>query len=141
MVQSFSTQSISSAQSSSGRLSTRYSIPWITAGLLLLLWLAPRVYGAAPVFENRTPVGFSPADSTTQQDFVLGGEITVRADLNQAATPTYPVIGHFHTIERSVQVEGSDVDGLQTDIAVDGDGTVHMAWIAQEVVSPVSTPV
>ncbi len=141
MVKSFSAQSTLCARQPYWQRSTRYSIPWITAGLLLLLWLAPRVYGAAPIFENRTPVGFSPADSTTQQDFVLGGEITVRADLNQAATPTYPVIGHFHTIERSVQVEGSDVDGLQTDIAVDGDGTVHMAWIAQEVVSPVSTPV
>lgn len=141
MVQSFSTQSILSAQSSSGRLSTRYSIPWITIGLSLLLWLAPRVYGAMPTFEHGTPVGFSTVDSTTQQDFVLGAPITVRADLNQAATPTYPVIGHFHSVERSVQIESSDVDGLQTDLAVDDDGTIHMAWIAQEVVSPISTPV
>lgn len=82
MVKSFSAQSTLRVHQSYWQRSTRYSIPWITAGLLLLLWLAPRVYGAAPIFENRTPVGFSTADSTTQQDFVLGGEITVRADLN-----------------------------------------------------------
>ena len=40
-----------------------------------------------------------------------------------------------------MQIESDDVDGLQTDIAVDDDGTIHMAWIAQEVVSPVATPV
>ena len=101
---------------------------------------SPRIWRST-VFEHRTPVGFSTADSTAKQDFVLGAEIAVRADLNQAATPTYPVIGHFHSVERSVQVEGDDVDGLQTDIAVDDDGTIHMAWIAQELVSPVSTPV
>ena len=71
MVQSFSTQSILSAQSSSGRLSTRYSIPWITIGLSLLLWLAPRVYGAVPTFEHGTPVGFSTVDSTTQHEVLL----------------------------------------------------------------------
>ncbi|MDP6701721.1 MAG: hypothetical protein QGH25_18870, partial [Candidatus Latescibacteria bacterium] len=65
----------------------RFSIPWIVGGLLLLLWLAPSVYGAAPTFENRTPVGFSTQDSTTQENFVLGSQVTVRADLNQAATP------------------------------------------------------
>ena len=141
MVKSFSAQSIKGVRQPYWQRSTRFSMPWIGVGIILLLWLAPRVYGAAPVFEHRTPVGFSTADSTAKQDFVLGAEIAVRADLNQAATPTYPVIGHFHSVERSVQVEGDDVDGLQTDIAVDDDGTIHMAWIAQELVSPVSTPV
>ena len=119
----------------------RFSIPWIAAGLLLLVWLAPSVYGAAPTFENRTPVGFSPQDSATQENFVLGSEVTVRADLNQAATPTHPVYGHFHNIERSKQVESSDVDGLRTDIAVDSDGVLHMAWISQETGTVVTTPV
>ncbi|MEW6750075.1 MAG: FlgD immunoglobulin-like domain containing protein [Candidatus Latescibacterota bacterium] len=109
--------------------------------MLVLLWLAPRAFGALPVFENRTPVGFSPADSTVQEDFVLGQEVTVRVDLNQAATPTYPVIGHFHRLERSRQVESRDVDGLRADIAVSAQGAIHMAWISQEVVLPVSTPV
>ena len=120
--------------------SGRFSIPWIATGLLLLLWLAPTVYGAPPIFENRTPVGFSSGDSTSQENFILGQQVTVRADLNQAATPTYPVIGHFHTLERSKQIESSDVDGLRTDVAVSSEGTIHMAWISQEVVSPVSTP-
>jgi len=109
--------------------------------LLLLLWLAPAIYGAPPTFENRTPVGFSSQDSTTQQNFVLGSQVTVRADLNQAATPTHPVYGHFHNIEQSKQVESTDVDGLQTDLAVDADGVIHMAWISQETVSPVTTPI
>ena len=118
----------------------RFSIPWIATGLLLLLWLTPAVYGAPPIFENNTPVGFSPGDSTRQENFILGQQVTVRADLSQAATPTYPVIGHFHNLERSKQVESSDVDGLRADIAVSSEGTIHMAWISQEVVSPVSTP-
>ena len=141
MVKSFFAQSIKGAKQPYWQRSTRFSIPWIGVGILLLLWLAPRVYGAAPIFEHRTPVGFSTVDSTAKQDFVLGAEIAVRADLDQAATPNYPVIGHFHSVERSVQIEGDDVDGLQTDIAVDDDGTIHMAWIDQEVVSPVATPV
>lgn len=141
MVKSFSTHTKARWGEPYMQRSTRYSIPWIAIGLLLLLWLAPHVYGAVPIFENRTPVGFSTADSTTQENFVLGAQVTVRADLNQAATPTYPVIGHFHNIERSKQVASVDVDGLQTDIAISGDGTLHMAWISQTVVSPVSTPV
>ena len=123
------------------RYTGRFSIPWIAIGLLLLLWLAPAVYGAAPTFENRTPVGFSTQDSTTQENFVLGNQVTVRADLDQAATPTYPVYGHFHNIERSKQLESTDVDGLQTDLAVDSDGVIHMAWITQETASPVTTPI
>jgi len=141
MVKSFSTHTKARWGEPYMQRSTRYSIPWIAIGLLLLLWLAPHVYGAVPIFENRTPVGFSTADSTTQENFVLGAQVTVRADLNQAATPTYPVIGHFHNIERSKQVSSIDVDGLQTDIAISSDGTLHMAWISQAVVSPVSTPV
>ncbi|MBT5802306.1 MAG: exo-alpha-sialidase, partial [Gemmatimonadetes bacterium] len=119
----------------------RFSVPWIAIGLLLLLWLAPEIYGAAPTFENRTPVGFSSQDSTTQQNFVLGRQVTVRADLSQAATPTHPVYGHFHNIEQSKQVESTDVDGLQTDLVVDADGVIHMAWISQETTSPVTTPI
>ena len=107
---------------------------------MVLLWLVPRVWGAPPIFENRTPVGFSTADSTTQENFVLGQQVTVRADLNQAVTPTYPAIGHFHSIERSDKIESDAIDGLRADIAVSDEGTIHMAWIAQEVVSPVSTP-
>ena len=119
---------------------TRFSVPWIAVGLLVLLWLAPRVWGAPPIFENRTPVGFSTADSTTKENFVLGQQVTVRADLNQAVTPTYPAIGHFHNLERSDKIESGDIDGLRADVAVSEEGTIHMAWIAQEVVSPVSTP-
>jgi len=71
---------------------------------------------------------------------VEGSEVVVRVDLNQAATSTYPVVGHFHSLERSEQVETRDVDGLRADVAVDAGGVVHVAWISQEVVLPVTTP-
>ena len=123
------------------QLTGRFLIPWIAVGLLLLWWSAPAVYGAAPTFENRTPVGFSTQDSTTQENFVLGNQVTVRVDLNQATTPTHPVYGHFHNLERSKQVESTDVDGLHTDLAIDSDGVLHMAWISQETGTTVTSPV
>jgi len=108
---------------------------------VFLVWLAGAAHAALPTFENRTPVGFSPGDSTSQEDFVLGQQVTVRVDLDQAATYEYPVVGHFHNLERSKQLETIDVDGLRADVAVSNEGVVHVAWISQEVVSPVSTPV
>ena len=110
-------------------------------GLVLQVWQLTSAFAAVPLFENRTPVGFSRQDSTTREDFVEGQEVTVRVDLNQAATPTYPVIGHFHNLETSKTLESEDVDGLRADVAVSSDGIIHTAWIAQGVVSPVTTPV
>ena len=115
-----------------------YAVDWRRYSATAVAGL--RVYARRP-YLNIARWGFSTADSTAKQDFVLGAEIAVRADLDQAATPAYPVIGHFHSIERKTRIESDDVDGPQTDIAVDDDGTIHMAWIAQEVVSPVTTPV
>ncbi|MCC7261625.1 MAG: T9SS type A sorting domain-containing protein [Candidatus Latescibacteria bacterium] len=117
---------------------------------LLLLWAVPAL-ATAPIFENRTPVGFSPQDSSTTANFVVGDTLSVRVDLNQAATITYPVIGNFHAIEKSDQLSTTDTDGMQVDVAmVDvapfGLGsdqlapgvtsatlfpTVHLAWIEQ----------
>ncbi|MEE3232886.1 MAG: T9SS type A sorting domain-containing protein [Candidatus Latescibacterota bacterium] len=114
---------------------------WIAIGLLSGICIGSQVGAALPTFENRTPVGFSSRDSTSKEDFVVGTPIEIRVDLDQAATPTYPVVGHFHNLETSLQVESNDVDGLQTDIAVDEFGALHMAWITQENISPVSTPV
>jgi len=94
-----------------------------------------------PIFQNRTPVGFSVADSATTEDFVAGSNVGVRVDLNQAATRDYPVIGNFHALERSVQLSTTDTDGMQIDVAVvnvapfgAGSSTseppiIHMAWI------------
>ncbi len=96
---------------------------------------------AQPIFENRTPTGFSATDSTSNTDFVEGTEVTVRVDLNQAATPTYPVIGHFHNLERATAVSTEDIDGLRADMAVGDGGIVHMAWIHSVVEGTVSTPV
>ena len=73
---------------------------------------------AAPIFENQTPVGFSKADSTAVTTAVVGKEVSVRVDLNQAATHTYPVIGHFHALESSVQASVTNTDAMQVDIAM-----------------------
>ena len=114
------------------------ALSWLTACLVTLCSSAD---GALPIFESNTPTGFSPSDSTAQDRFVEGDPVMVRADLNQAATPTNPVYGHFHRLETAQQTESNDVDGVQTDVAVSADGTIHMAWISSEVVLPVTTPV
>ena len=113
----------------------------IGAGLVIIGCLGSQADAALPTFENRTPVGFSIGDSSSKEDFIVGSPIEIRVDLDQAATPSHPVIGHFHNIETSLQIESADVDGLQTDIAVDEYGSLHMAWISQEKKSDVSTPV
>ena len=122
--------------------------PAVSAGVRALLWLSACIAvsvsnadAALPIFENRTPAGFSPSDSTAKTNFVEGETVTVRTDLNQAATPTHPVYGHFHNLEVAQQLDADDVDGLQADVAVSDDGTIHMAWISSEVVAPVATPV
>ncbi|MFL2541349.1 MAG: sialidase family protein, partial [Candidatus Latescibacterota bacterium] len=127
--------------------------------LLLLLFTAVTVEAAKPVFENATPVGFSPHDSTTQADFVVGQPINLRVDLDQAATHEYPVVGHFHGVEKSDQISSVDTDGMQLDIAmvdvvpfgVNGNTpapgftssathpAIHMAWIEQTTTAPGST--
>ena len=58
------------------------------AGLYLLLSLlcVARAEAAKPAFENATPVGFSPQDSTVRQNFTVGQKVSVRVDLDRAAT-------------------------------------------------------
>jgi hypothetical protein len=119
----------------------------LKTGLALLLVLAAASWATPPVFENRTPVGFAPQDSATVEDFALGQTISVRVDLNQAATPEYPVVAHFHAVERSVQVGTVGTDGMRVDIAMapvapfgvqaDTGSTpaVHMAWIQEQGLS------
>ncbi len=125
---------------------------------LILLWSASS-WAAKPLFENATPVGFSPQDSTVRQNFVTGQQVSVRIDLNQAATYDYPVIGNFHNLEQSQQVGTTDTDGMQVDVAmVDvvpfgsnsetpapgltstaAHPAIHMAWIEQTTTTPRST--
>ena len=93
----------------------RRLILWTVTALLAS---SRTIEAADPLFENRTPVGFNPADSTIVQDFVSGNDVSIRVDLNQAATPDYPVIGNFHAVERSEQLSATDTDGLQVDIAI-----------------------
>ncbi|SVC03137.1 uncharacterized protein METZ01_LOCUS255991, partial [marine metagenome] len=60
----------------------RRLILWTATALLAL---SRTIEAADPLFENRTPVGFNPADSTIVQDFVSGNDVSIRVDLNQAA--------------------------------------------------------
>ena len=118
----------------------RPALEWVSAALACVLSLGP-ASGSLPIFENNTPAGFSQPDSTAKQDFVEGDEVTVRVDLNQAATPTYPVIGHFHNVERAETLDTDDVDGSRVDLAVSDNGIIHAAWIARETKASMSTPV
>ena len=109
---------------------------------LVLAGLRPAA-ATPPIFENRTPVGFSVADSATTENFVVANSVGVRVDLNQAATQAYPVIGHFHALERSDQLSTTDTDGMQVDVAMvnvapfgagsssDQVPLIHMAWIEE----------
>jgi hypothetical protein len=114
-----------------------------------------------PIFENRTPVGFSIEDSTTTEDFIVSDKVTVRVDLNQEASEEYPVVGHFHPLEQSLQIGTTDTDGMQIDIAMvnvapfgvnanqpdAGDTTlqitpvIHTAWIEESIydIGPIYT--
>ena len=62
---------------------------------------------AQPIFENNTPAGFSPSDSTKSPNFVIEKEVTVQVDLNQPATFSYPVVGNFQKLERSVPYDNT----------------------------------
>ena len=103
---------------------------------------------AQPVFEGRTPRGFSPSDSTTTTTFITGEDVTILVDLNEAATQSYPVIANFQTLEKSVPFyAGSFQDSIAAymsqAIAVDDFGFIHRAWIQQrgEVSATSTTPV
>jgi hypothetical protein len=86
---------------------------------------------AQPVFENNTPTGFSPADSTRQSRFVTDTDVNVLVDLNESANATYPVIGNFQKIEQSVPFfTAAETAGYMSQaIEIDDSGVVHRAWI------------
>ncbi len=117
---------------------------------LLFLLLAGTCWAADPTFENKTPVGFVSQDSTTKQNFITGGTVEIRVDLNQAVTDEYPLIGNFHSLERAEQISSTDTDGSWVDIAMvdvapfgtqtniplagvtqsfSAINAIHMAWI------------
>jgi hypothetical protein len=86
---------------------------------------------AQPVFENQTPVGFSPSDSTRQSRFPIDSDITVLVDLNEAANAKYPVIGNFQKVEQAVPTfTGAETSAAASQaVAIDDNGVVHRAWI------------
>ena len=103
---------------------------------------------AQPVFEGRTPRGFSPSDSTTTTTFITGEDVTILVDLNEAATQSYPVIANFQTLEKSVpfyagSFQDSTAAYMSQAIAVDDFGFIHRAWIQQrgEINAASTTPV
>ena len=86
---------------------------------------------AQPIFENKTPTGFSPADSTRQERFITDSDVTVLVDLNEAANATYPVMGNFQKLEKSVPyfASGDDAGYMSQAVEVDANGVIHRAWI------------
>ena len=98
--------------------------------LVFVLGMGSAVF-AQPVFENNTPVGFSPSDSTRQERFPIDSDITVLVDLNEAATSTYPVIGNFQKVEQAVPTftTAETSSGVAQSISVDDNGVIHRAWV------------
>jgi len=90
---------------------------------------------AQPVFENSTPVGFSPADSSITTSFVTDKDVTVRVDLNEAANPDFPVIGNFQKLEQSVPFFPAGQEGIAAymhqAVTLDQFGFIHRAWVQQ----------
>ncbi len=86
---------------------------------------------AQPIFENRTPVGFSPSDSSSSAAFVTDKDITVLVDLNKAANSTNPVTGNFQKVEKAVPYfsTAKTAGYMSQAIAVDANGVIHRAWI------------
>ncbi len=103
---------------------------------------------AQPIFENRTPVGFSPSDSTTKISFPSGEDINILVDLNEAANETYPVIGNFQKVEKAqpyFTAEPNKQAYMDQAVAIDDDGAIHRAWVMQrgitDFTNAASTPV
>ena len=88
---------------------------------------------AQPVFENQTPVGFSPSDSTTKTSFASDKDISILVDLNETANETYPVIGNFQKVEQAQAYFSSSSEAAYMDqaIAIDDNGIIHRAWVQQ----------
>ena len=100
--------------------------------LVFIIGMGSAVF-AQPVFENNTPTGFSPVDSTRQERFATGMDITVLVDLNESANATYPVIGNFQKVETSVPYfsDGMSSAYMSQDVEIDDNGVIHRAWIQQ----------
>jgi len=98
--------------------------------LVFVLGMGSSVF-AQPVFENNTPTGFSPADSTRQSRFASNTDITVLVDLNESVNATYPVIGNFQKVEQSVPyfTTAETAGYMSQAIQIDDSGVVHRAWI------------
>ena len=88
---------------------------------------------AQPVFENQTPVGFSPSDSTTKTSFASDKDITILVDINETANETYPVIGNFQKLEQSQAyfTTAGEAAYMSQAVSIDDNGIIHRAWIQQ----------
>ncbi len=100
--------------------------------LVLVAGLGGMVF-AQPVFENRTPRGFSPTDSSITDTAVVKNQVNVLVDLNEPANFNHPVVGNFQKIERSVPYfsTGGTAKYMSQGIAVDNNGVIHRAWVQQ----------
>ena len=102
---------------------------------------------AQPIFENNTPVGFSPSDSTTTANFVTDKDVTILVDLNEAANATHPVIANFQKIEKADAFFSTSTTAgyMSQAVEIDDNGVIHRAWVQERgIIDPntaTSTPV
>ena len=114
--------------------------------LVFVIGMGGNVF-AQPIFENNTPTGFSPADSTRKTRFASDTDITVLVDLNESVNATYPVIGNFQKVEKSVPffTTAETAGYMSQAIQIDDSGVIHRAWIQRRGIvnfsSSVSSPV
>ena len=110
-------------------MSSRRKVFWAIAAVFALGLGGQAV--AQPIFENRTPVGFSPSDSTTTTTFVTDTDVTVLVDLNEAANATNPIIANFQKIEQAVPffTNASTAGYMSQAIEIDDQGVLHRAWV------------
>ena len=126
-------------------MSSRRKVFW--AMMAVFAVALGRQAAAQPIFENNTPVGFSPSDSLTTSVFVTNQDINILVDLNEGANSTNPVIGNFQKVEKSVPffTSASTAGYMSQALAVDDNGTIHRAWIQQrgttDLTDATSTPV
>ena len=113
---------------------------FLTIAVVFALSMGTEVL-AQPVFENQTPTAFSASDSTGADSVVTANELTVRVDLNGAATAEFPVIGNFSKVEKSVPFFSSPNTAayMSQAIAVDNNGVIHRAWIQRRGFSTAGT--
>jgi hypothetical protein len=73
----------------------RFSLPWIAGGVLFLLWLAPSVFGTAPIFGARPGAGPEAGSGSPAALFAPERQATARSDRRRTAALALPRTGRY----------------------------------------------